>query len=83
MKKKYFVDVDFDCTWYLIPVDQREHWQKWERWNEEAEKNKDRAMLSVPEYAIKLGENIANLEFNWPDIRLKNGKVKKFGNPPK
>ncbi len=54
-RKKYFIDCDQDCHDYLIPVEKREDWEEWNRFDTDN---------YVPEYAIPISR-VSSIEFEY------------------
>ena len=55
---RFFLDQDQSCHWYIIPVENREEWNKWTNLSED-----DEASWDAPEYAQPISGHPNNVEF--------------------
>lgn len=61
--KKYFLDRDGSCHWYIVDADKRKEWYEWIELYEDDERS-----WEAPEYAKSIGGNPSRIEFYLEEI---------------
>lgn len=62
--KRYMLQQDNDCHWYVIPTDKEVDWNEWLEIPDDDERSWD-----VPEYAKDVGGSYTLVTFSEPEIK--------------
>lgn len=61
--ERYFLSVDNDCHWYVIPESRRKEWDAWRDIDED-----DEASWNVPDWALAVGGSPTLVTFENPKL---------------